>query len=178
MKLFFYYQRLAANVCLGLYKAGSRIFVAIVFLTLGVQAGSAYADSTCSVSTSGVSFGAYDVFSPSANETVGNISVACTGLTGSSSAAYDILISTGGGSFTSRLMSSGSHTLAYNLYTDSNRSIVWGDGSVGTQIVSDSYSLGLSQVTKDYSIYGRIPAQQNAYVGSYSDTLVVTVNFQ
>jgi len=42
---------------------------------------------------------------------------------------------------------------------------------------SDSYDLGLSAVIKDYSIYGRIPARQNSYVGNYSDTIIVTVNY-
>lgn len=176
MKQFIYYKRPAAIACSGSSAVRNRVFAAM--LSLGVPAGSVYADATCSVSTSGVSFGAYDVFSPGANDAAGNISVACTGLTESSTAAYDILLSTGGGSYASRLMASGSNPLTYNLYTNSSRSIVWGDGSAGTAVVSDGYGLGLTTVTNHYPIYGRIPAGQNAYVGNYSDTLVVTVNYQ
>jgi spore coat protein U-like protein len=139
-----------------------------------VLTGTAYADASCTVSSTGVSFGAYDVFN---TDTTGNISVACTGLTESSTVAYDILISTGGGSYPSRAMTSGGHLLNYNLYINNSRSIVWGDGSAGTAKISDGYGLGLSAVIKDYSIYGRIPARQNGYVGSYSDMIIVTVNY-
>jgi len=74
-------------------------------------------------------------------------------------------------------MSNGSSQLAYNLYTDSARTSVWGDGSSGTAKVSDGYLLGLFTVAKDYPVYGRIPELQNAAVGSYLDTVVVTVNY-
>lgn len=153
-----------------------RVFGAI--LTLGIPAQPVYALlADCTVSTSGVSFGAYNVFSPAANDTAGDISVACTGLILSLSVSYSILLSTGGGSYASRLLSSGANNLAYNLYTNSTRSIVWGDGSAGTAIVSDGYLLGLFTVTKHYPVYGRIPAGQNAYVGAYSASVIVTVNY-
>lgn len=176
MKTLIYYQQPATITCSGAYAFSQLMFAAL--LSLGVLTSSAYADATCSVNTSGVSFGDYDVFNPSDNDTTGNISVACAGLTESSTVAYDILISTGGGSYASRSMTSGGHVLTYNLYTNNSRSIVWGDGSAGTAKISDGYSLGLNTVTKDYFIYGRIPARQNAYVGSYSDTIIVTVNYQ
>lgn len=165
MKPFSYYLR-----------ALSRLLCAALCF-FGVLTGSVYADASCAVSSTGVSFGAYDVFNSSDSDTTGNISVTCTGLTENSSVAYDILISTGGGAYASRAMSSGGHLLSYNLYTNNSRSIVWGDGSAGTAKISDSYGLGLSAVIKDYSIYGRIPARQNAYVGSYNDMIIVTVNY-
>ena len=165
MKPFIYYLRTRSRL----------LCAALCFF--GVLTGTVYADASCTVSSTGVSFGAYDVFNTSDSDTTGNISVACTGLTESSTVAYDILISTGGGAYASRAMTSGGHLLGYNLYTNNSRSIVWGDGSAGTAKISDGYGLGLSAVIKDYSIYGRIPARQNAYVGSYSDMIIVTVNY-
>jgi spore coat protein U-like protein len=31
--------------------------------------------------------------------------------------------------------------------------------------------------SSDFTVYGRIPARQNASVGSYSDTITVTITF-
>ena len=68
-------------------------------------------------------------------------------------------------------------TLVYNLYTQANYAIIWGDGSPGTAVISDSYSVGQDTISNQYPIYGRIPAGQNSYIGSYIDILIVTVNY-
>lgn len=47
----------------------------------------------------------------------------------------------------------------------------WGDGSPGTATVNGSGT------THTFTVYGRIPARQNAVVGSYSDTITVTITF-
>jgi len=134
--------------------------------------------ATCSASATGVAFGPYDVFSATPTEATGDISVSCTGLVVSVLISYDIQLSPGSsGAYSARALVSGPHSLAYNLYTDSIRTVIWGDGSSGTSTVSDGYALGLFTVTRQYPVYGRIPARQNAFVGSYNDTLIVTVNY-
>ena len=35
----------------------------------------------------------------------------------------------------------------------------------------------MASVNLPLTVYGRIPARQNAWVGTYSDTVVVTVEF-
>lgn len=172
-----YYKHPTTVTFLYSRAVNKRVFAVIRFLVLAALAGPASADVTCSVSSSGVSFGSYDVFSAVDNDAAGDIGVSCTGLTDNSTAAYEILLSTGGGSYVSRLMASESNYLAYNLYTNSSYSTIWGDNSTGTDVISDSYSLGLTTVTNNYSVYGRIPAGQNVLVGSYSDMLIVTVNY-
>ena len=53
-----------------------------------------------------------------------------------------------------------------------------GDGSGGTSVVNDNYTLAQTSVTRQYTAYGRIPAGQNhASAGSYLDNLVVTLNY-
>ena len=77
-----------------------------------------------------------------------------------------------------RRMSSGSDELNYNLYTNVNRNIVWGDGSSGSQSVTLTGGIvnaGTRRFTR--TIYGRIPAGQQASFGSYADTLMVTITF-
>jgi spore coat protein U-like protein len=156
--------------------AGKKILAALLSLALGGVAESAYGVS-CSVSSSGVEFGSYDVFSSIANEVTGNIHISCSGLllTGVN---YEILINAGNsGSYTSRLLASGSHILTYNLYADAGRSVIWGDGTGETAKISAGFAEGTDTATADHPIYGRIPARQNAYVGNYRDALVITINY-
>ncbi|MGR9046029.1 MAG: Csu type fimbrial protein [Gammaproteobacteria bacterium] len=168
-------QSVATIACARLGAVKHRFFTALLSLVLSLLADSAYGVS-CSVNTSGVSFGVYDVFSPVANDSAGNIHVSCSDLL-LVGVSYEILLSTGGGSYASRSMASGIHTLGYNLYTDINRTTVWGDGSAGTAKVTGSFLLGIFSQNRDHPVYGRIPAQQNGYVGSYSDIITVTINY-
>ena len=161
--------------------AGKRLFAALLALALGGMAGSAYGAS-CAVSSSGVSFGVYNVFNSGDNDSAGIIHVACTGLS-SVGVAYEIKLNVGvgsGSSFSSRVMTSttdSSHHLNYNLYTNSSHTSVWGDGSAGTTTVSGGFLLGIDSQATDHDIFGRVLARQNAYVGSYSDTVTMTINF-
>lgn len=119
--------------------------------------------ATCTVSTAGVAFGSYDPFASQPLDSVGSITVHCDTTT-----SYSATLSPGNGSFGNRLMKDGSHTLAYNLYVDTTRVTVWGDGSGTTSVQSGTSDTPLP-------VYGRIRAGQNAYVGAYADTIVVTV---
>jgi spore coat protein U-like protein len=76
----------------------------------------------CTVSTSGLNFGTYDVFSPLNDDITATINVDCPSAT-----AYSIWLSSG--------------------------------SNVATPV------------------YGRIPAGQNAWLGSYIDVVTITVNF-
>jgi spore coat protein U-like protein len=73
-------------------------------------------------------------------------------------------------------MVSGADQLFYNLYLDAARTIIWGDGTGGTQ----SFFIGNPQGNnQDLSVpmFGRIPASQNVKVGAYTDTVTVTLSF-
>jgi spore coat protein U-like protein len=136
-----------------------------------------FAIAECEVSASGVGFGVYDVFTSSPTDAAGNVSVSCS-LLGLLSllVSYDIRLSAGtSGTYSTRTMAGAGNSLAYNLYKDSARNSIWGDGSSGTQTVSDGYLLGLLTVTRHYPVYGRIPPNQNVSPGSYLDTIFVTV---
>jgi spore coat protein U-like protein len=70
-------------------------------------------------------------------------------------------------------MSDGSgHSLNYALYSDSARTLNWGETD-GTDTV-DSTGTGANQ---SFTVYGRVAASQNVPQGSYSDTITITVNF-
>ena len=137
-----------------------------LFLGGGLLMISASLWAACTVGTSGIAFGGYDPFVNQDVDSVANISVNCDDTT-----PYSIALSTGTGSYDSRVMTSGSHHLLYNLYVDATLTTVWGDGAGHSATVSDA------QAIANHTVYGRIPAGQNAYVGIYSDTVVITITF-
>lgn len=122
--------------------------------------------ATCDISPQGVSFGAYDPTEPSDLDGVGTIAIACD-----TEVTVTISLSPGAGSYGTRTMPGGTGQLSYNLYTTSQRVIVWGDGSGG----SDSVSATLQ--SRDFTVYGTIPAGQNVAAGTYADTVVVTITY-
>ncbi|MGE5621391.1 MAG: spore coat U domain-containing protein [Candidatus Bathyarchaeota archaeon] len=133
---------------------------------------------TCTATATSTSFGVYNPASLLPLDGVGNVRVACSTLLLNVLVGYDILLSPGGGgSYGARRMANGSSSMTYNLYTDLTRLSVWGDGSGGSAMVSDGYLLMLLALHRDYPVYGRIPAGQNLPAGSYTDTILVTVNY-
>jgi len=122
----------------------------------------------CTVSTTGLNFGTYDVFSTLNDDITTMINVDCPNGT-----AYSIWLSSGSGTFASRTLTTTGSALAYNLYLDSTHLTIWGDGTGGTGTFSGT-GTGANVGT---TVYGRIPARQNVAVGSYSDLITVTVTF-
>jgi spore coat protein U-like protein len=140
----------------------ARQWIVALVLTLG----SSPCWSVCTVNVQSVLFGTYDTFSAFHLESTGNVEVVCVLTT-----AYTIALSPGNGSYAARLMKSGVHSLGYNLYTDATRTTIWGDGTGGTGLI------GGNAISANHTIYGRVPAGQNVNVGSYSDSLIVTITF-
>jgi spore coat protein U-like protein len=143
-----------------------RLFMAMGWLAaLGSTAHSQAA--TCTVSATGVAFGTQTFLVTSPSDSTGSITVDCDAV-----AAYSIGILGGNASTSARVMTAGGYQLGYNLYTDATRAIVWGDGSAGSARVSSAGTEGGT-----HTVYGRIPAKQNVPAGSYSDSLIVRVEF-
>lgn len=135
----------------------------------------AHAAPRCSVTTVGVAFGIYEVFSSTPLASAGSVSVRCVGL-GSGIGLVSVALSTGGsGSFHPRTLFGGSDRLNYNLYLDAGHSQIWGDGTGGTLRHVSVSVFNNRPVT--LTIFGRIPPGQDVSAGTYSDTIVVTVNF-
>lgn len=120
----------------------------------------------CTVSAVGINFGSYDPFFQQNLDSTGSVEVNCDVIT-----TYSIALSPGRGAYTSRAMANGSHELFYNLYTSVAHATVWGDGTAGTATVD------ASGMDNEHTVYGSIPAGQNAFAGNYSDTIVVTLTF-
>jgi len=130
----------------------------------------------CSVTTTPVSFGSYDVFSPAPSDTIGTIFVSCNN---PEKKAMPVTISINrgsSGSFNPRQMrlAGGSDRMNYYLFLDPSRTTLWGDGSGGSSTVTRMIE---KTIPLSVPVYGRIPARQNLRVGAYGDNLVVTVDW-
>lgn len=154
----------------------------LAFLLAVTWAGAAQASCStggacmCSVSLTSIAFGSYNPYSPSPADTVGTISVSCSSPDPANSTMSIALGPGGSGNINARMMQSGVHPLYYNLYSNAARTVIWGDDSGGGNSVAANFPT-VSRGSVKLSIYGRIPAQQNAWVGVYHDTVTVTVSY-
>ena len=149
-------------------------FVVAGMLWAATQAGAA----TCSVTAVSLAFGNYNTFQGAHTDTTGNVAVTCSGKAGEV-VAYSVALSAGRGVFSVRRMNTAAgFLLNYNIYTNAARTLVWGDGSSGTLVVNDAYTLAAPTTTRNYPVYGRaFSSQKAAAVGAYTDAIVVTLNF-
>lgn len=131
---------------------------------------------SCSATTTSASFGTYDPTATAPTETAGTVTVNCTGLV-SLLGTVEIAASPGSsGNVVQRTMRQGINSLRYNLYVDPARSIVFGDGTAGTQTITRPLN-GLLIFGQSVAFYGRIPARQWAQAGTYTDSIVITVTY-
>ncbi len=143
---------------------------AVWLLTAGRGLSEAQLGVNCTVTTGGVAFGAYNVFTPSALESSGTVTYQCT-----VGVLIQIQLQTGSaGTFSPRTLRSGAESLAYNLYLDAARTTVWGNGAAGTSTYS---GLVATVLPVPVPIYAGIPARQDVPAGTYSDSVVATVVF-
>jgi len=144
-------------------------------VTSAASAGSATANlgisanvvATCTISTSPVAFGTY---SGSQVDATGTVTANC--ITGT---AWTIGLGAGtgvGATPSNRKMTSGADTLSYALFSDSTRSTNWGN-AIGVDTVAGT-GTGTAQAQ---TVYGRIAAGPTPAPGSYTDTVIATINF-
>jgi spore coat protein U-like protein len=143
---------------------------------LALTATAAQVDAlTCSLTqTVPVSFGGYDVFDPGARDSAGSIVFRCDNVGLSDGVIVDL--SAGhSASYNPRAMLGAGDVMQYNLFLDAAATTVWGNGTGGT----GHYGPARPPEGQDVrlNVFGRIPPQQNITVGSYSDTIVLTISF-
>lgn len=152
-----------------------KAFVLAALLWLGGALGVAPAAAAlngCSVSSTGITFPDYNTVTRAAVDSVGTITVTCTGSGLEDNLSLNL---TGGnaGSCSPRQMRNGANSLAYQIFRDSSRVSNFCDGGNRYDIVMD-FSTGSTQ-TRTFTMYGRVTANQTPPWGSYSDTLTLTL---
>ena len=128
----------------------------------------AFADK-CTISSSALVFGGYDVFDPAPTDSTGSVTYDCNGR---GQMAIALLMPRDGSGM--RALVRGRERLHYNLFLDAARTTVWGDASAGTQVY---YVPRRGKEAETVPVFGRIPPKQDVAVGSYADTVTVYINF-
>jgi spore coat protein U-like protein len=148
-------------------------FIRAALTAVAVLCAASAADAAqCTVSTSSVNFGTYDVFDTQPNDSTGEVTLNCNG--GARNVA--VTISRGGTLFYAfRFMNRFLEPLFYNLYLDASRTVIWGDGSGGSQI--EIVGNPPNNREMPLTIFARIPPEQDVSAGSYTDTVTVTVQY-
>jgi spore coat protein U-like protein len=127
----------------------------------------------CKVNVSPLDFGGYDTFSGAPRDATGKITVTCdAGL------PFTVKLDQGvtpERSFNPRELGAAGRrdTLQFNLYRDSARQEIWGDGTGNTFVVTGTGTGNPITLTA----YGRIQPRQNVPVEHYSDQIYVIVEY-
>ncbi|MBC7454543.1 MAG: spore coat protein U domain-containing protein [Massilia sp.] len=126
--------------------------------------------TSCLVTATSPSFGAYDPVANSAIDAANSLQVTCTIGT-----LYTVGLNVGAGTgatVATRKMSNGINLLNYSLYSNAARTLLWG-ATVGI----DTVAVTAGAVSTTLPVYGRIFAGQNVSPGNYTDLVNVTVNY-
>jgi spore coat protein U-like protein len=140
--------------------------ISFVF-TIGVQA------QDCVVSAIPVQFGQYNYLDHSPQTATGSIKAGCPPGT-----PFRVKLGPGenpDAGFHPRKLRSATdrNALDYNLFRDSVRTTVWGDGTDNTA-VHQGVGTGAE---KGINVYGSVPGGQTAPAGVYRDSITVTVEW-
>ncbi len=159
---------LAMALTVGLNTASAGTNTGVLSVTASVAA-------VCIIGNATLAFGAYN---PTSGTVVtGNTTVT---LTCTLSTPYNIGMSPGastGATVSARAMTvtgGGSSTLGYQLCRNSGCTLNWGQ-TVNTDTLAGTSSA--TSLTNSVTIYGQIPASEAVPIGSYSDTVTMTVTF-
>lgn len=125
----------------------------------------------CIVSANSLDFASYDPTSPTNLDQSTTLSVLCT--VGTSFTVGLNAGATSGATVTTRKMANGSDRLNYALYQETARTNNWGN-TPGTDTPA---AIVAPTTASTLTVYGRVPAGQNVPIGTYTDTVTVTVNY-
>lgn len=156
--------------------------LAVIGLLAALYPARAMAAATCTASATGPAFGTYNPFDTNARTANGSIVATCTYTGGPGVTTINLVAHYGtgnSGNYANRYMLSGSNRLYYNIYFDAAFTRIRGDGTGGSVAGSATLRVRASDRTDSVSstIYGRIPAGQDAAAGLYSDTIMVTITY-
>jgi spore coat protein U-like protein len=154
------------------------LLVLLALVPLGASAA-----TTCRIVNAGsLAFGNYDYFSLTPNDSLATMTITCTRIGGPQRLSLLVRLNQGmnGTSASSRRMmhtAGRGDTLAYNLYRDPGRSGVWGNADGVNTMPAEVAIPNNGSASATLTIYGRIPIQQDASPGLYSDSVQVTVDY-
>lgn len=130
-------------------------------------------DAACTVAASGFAFPTYSGVGVDSTST---IDVTC-----GQNVPYQIALN-GGNNFNSgtghRRMASGATFLDYQLYQQNGFQTVWGDSGFQGTMPNGTPKAGTGTgASQQHTVFGHLYANQTVPGGTYTDTVLVTVNF-
>ena len=136
----------------------------------------------CTVSATSVAFGSYTPLQPSALIGTGTMTAICTVDSHKNTLTVD-LSSGMSGSFITRTLTTTvgttTYPLNYNLYQDAANTLIWGDGTGGSQ--ADTVTItrhgNNNTITTNDTVYGAVAPAQDPAPGIYTDSITISVNF-
>ena len=140
-------------------------------------AGPAFGASSCSITAlPALAFPNYDVFAGAPTVTSAIAKIRCTASGSLPSFTVGIGQSATSNSISGRQMAQqgvgNTGRLNYNIYKDGGYSKLWGDVTAGTTPLVVTTAGANTQVP----VYGKIDPGQDAPVGNYKDTVIMSVN--
>lgn len=154
------------------FRLALPLVLALGFAPLGAEA-----QVHCEATHEALVFDAYDQRGQP-TDGVGRVVIRCDNASPEpAEISFDVVLSPGSsGSYAERQLRAGERALRYNLYLDPARSIVWGDGTGGTGVRSESVLVpGLGSTVLEYPVYGRIVQGQRSAVGRYADDIALVL---
>lgn len=131
---------------------------------------------TCAVTASDITFGEFTPLQGT-QDAVGQIEVDCTGVIDVAPSVTTSLDDGQWGTYAPRKMRSASgELLNYNLYTTTQRNVVWGNGTGGSVTVGiNGGLLSLGNWSASRTMFARAAPTTATKPGAYSDTVVVRI---
>lgn len=147
-------------------------FVISLGVLLLISVGTCTSEDCEIKSVSGVAFPEYNPFESIPTTGYGSFMVTC-----GTSAQGKVSLSAGGsGNFSQRAMKgNGGDIILYNLYENTSYMTIWGDGGQGTY--GGSFAFGGEGGSKQFYVYGSMPAKQNVAAQSFAEMLTITVEW-
>jgi spore coat protein U-like protein len=137
---------------------------------------SAIVTANCTISAAGLAFGGYDPFGTNAtNPLPGNamLTIKCTsGAPATINMDQGLHDTTGTAGAPARQMMLGGNFLRYDLFQDAGMTTVWAN----TPGTAASYT-GTGATDTSVFVYGQVLPGQNVPVGTYNDTVTVSITF-
>jgi spore coat protein U-like protein len=155
-----------ASLAVALFAGAFAVSSAQAGTVTATMAVSASIAGTCTVSGSTMSFGSYSSAAPSTASS--SIQVTCSNGTSASVTLNQGNNNNKASTFGTRALNNGTNYLGYDIYTDNTYAKVWNTAEPQT-ITSTGSPVTLTA-------YGRVPAGQNPVIGSYNDTVTISVS--
>ena len=155
-----------------------------IAIALLLAAGHAAAAITCTPTNNTIVFGNYDPLGGAVLDGTGSFQITCVDVGGPGGGTTLNWFAAASGATRQMAPPSGTDRLNYQLYTNSGRTTVWGDGTGGTARLTGTLFVGRnsSATTAPISYFGRITGSQDVSAASpgpasttYSQSLTITV---